>query len=100
MSEKLKQELDAASKRVSGYSREQRAELEAHARNKAFEMVESADVKVTTVRLTGSKQQQKRTLRDLKKWKKVSKSDQGEPSPVCNCMDGWRNENNVCPVHG
>jgi DNA gyrase inhibitor GyrI len=64
--------------------------------NKAFAMVESHDVKVSTVRLTGSKEDQKRTLRDLKNWKKVSKSD-GDTEPVCTCLDSW---NTVCPVHG
>ena len=71
--EKTQKELDAASQRVSGYSREQRSELEAHARKVAGEKP---------------------------KWKKVSKSDAGDPLPVCNCMDNWKVEGNVCPIHG
>jgi hypothetical protein len=33
-------------------------------------------------------------------WKKVSKSDAGEPLPVCNCLTNWKDPKNVCPVHG
>lgn len=40
--------------------------------SKAFSVVEGHDVKVANVYLTGSKRQQKRTLRDLKKWSGAS----------------------------
>jgi len=70
---KMYQELDKASQRVSGYSPEQKKELEDHARKVAKE--------------------------SKPKWKKVSKSD-GETVVVCNCLDNWKDAKNVCPVHG